>query len=85
MYLQIPETEFDELASEFCKDREPITGYCLDPETDTSGFQKMDPLVIYFLIGMVGVTSVYNSKMIFNEYSKVKRGYRETWDDEFKK
>ena len=85
MYLQTPQTEFDELASEFCKEREPITGHCLDTETDTSGFQKMDSMVIYFLIGMVCFSTVWNSKMIFNEYNKVKRGYRETWDDEFKK
>ncbi len=85
MYLQTPQSEFDELASEFCQEREPITGHCLDTETDTSGFQKVDSLIIYFLISLVSISIVINSKMIFREYFKVKRGYRETWDDEFKK
>ncbi len=84
-YLQTPEIEFEELGTEFCTEREVITGYCLDTETETTGFEKMDSWIIYFLIGIVVFSIYVNIREVIRLIIKSKTNPREHWDDEFKK
>jgi len=80
--LITPDEEYEGLESEICNEREEITGYCLDSETIE--IKPIDPRLIYILLGLMGISTVYNSKKIFEERTKGK-DLKSNWDDEFKK
>lgn len=67
-YLTIPDTEFEELDTEICIKREPITNYCLETEK-SEAFDRIDDTVIYFIL-------VLNLAFLFMNLYKIKEEYK---------
>lgn len=76
-YVLSDETEFSELETEVCNEREEITGHCVDSETIT--FEKLDPILVFLLIALLSFSSTMNLRIMKSQYRKAKYGFKVDW------
>lgn len=74
-YMTIPDTDFEELDTEICIEREPITNYCLETER-LEGSDKMNDNVIYFVLVLNLTFLFFNLIRIKQEYTKENTSWR---------
>ncbi|GEM_PF-3685230 len=77
LYTGIDEAEFEESRGEICKEREEITGFCLEYEEVV--FEKINPFLIFLLIGIVSFSLAMNIKELRSKYKIAK--YGTNWRD----
>lgn len=78
-YIGIDESEFEEPVGEICKETEEITGFCLEYEEVV--FEKIDPILIFLLVGIVSFSLTMNIRELNSQYKIAK--YGTSWRDKF--
>ena len=76
-YVLSDESDFTDLETEICNEREEVTGYCIESETVT--FEKLDPLIVFLLIALLSFSSTVSYRTMKLQYRKAKFGFKVDW------
>ena len=76
-YILSDESDFTDLETEVCNEREEITGFCIESETVT--FEKLDPILVFILVALLSFSSTVNFRKMKFQYRKAKYGFKVDW------
>jgi hypothetical protein len=76
-YVLADESDFADIETEICNEREEITGYCI--EAETVSFEKFDPIVVFLLIALLSFSTTVTYRAMSLQYKKAKYGFKVDW------